>query len=194
MSQPPNAVSPAPHGFKEWSLVCAALGSGEQSIILRKGGIHEGQRGFWWQHDRFYLFPTHFHEQEKSFPWPHSAASQVMPEHPTEHTISLYAEVVFKAQLTTWDRVAALKAFHFWTEEAIRERFDYTGQEGISMAFLRVFRLSEPWTFPDAPKYGGCRSWLALPDPPRHALRMEPVVAEASLETLAADIRQAAGI
>ena len=126
MSQPPYAVSPAPHGFKEWSLVCAALGSGEQSIILRKGGIHEGQRGFWWQHDRFYLFPTHFHEQEKSFPWPHSAASQVLPEHPAEHTISLYAEVVFKAQLTSWDRVAALKAFHFWTEEAIRERFDYT--------------------------------------------------------------------
>ena len=26
-------------GFKEWALVCQALGTGRQSIILRKGGI-----------------------------------------------------------------------------------------------------------------------------------------------------------
>ena len=26
-------------GFKEWSLVCDALGGGTQSVILRKGGI-----------------------------------------------------------------------------------------------------------------------------------------------------------
>jgi len=33
-------------GFKEWSLVCDAFGRGEQSIILRKGGIAEGREGF----------------------------------------------------------------------------------------------------------------------------------------------------
>jgi hypothetical protein len=50
-------------GFKEWSLVCGALGSGEQSIILRKGGIAEGRSGFSFQHREFFLFPTFFHEQ-----------------------------------------------------------------------------------------------------------------------------------
>ena len=27
--------------FKEWAIVCDALGKGQQSIIFRKGGIHE---------------------------------------------------------------------------------------------------------------------------------------------------------
>ncbi|MED5454303.1 MAG: DUF1802 family protein, partial [Verrucomicrobiota bacterium] len=32
--------------FKEWAVVIDALGRGEQIIILRKGGIHEGKGGF----------------------------------------------------------------------------------------------------------------------------------------------------
>ena len=50
-------------GFKEWSVVCEALGRGLQSIILRKGGIAEGRAGFSFQQREFFLFPTHFHEQ-----------------------------------------------------------------------------------------------------------------------------------
>ena len=50
-------------GFKEWALVCDALGRGEQSIILRKGGIAEGRAGFRFQHPEFLLLPTLFHEQ-----------------------------------------------------------------------------------------------------------------------------------
>src|SRR2546430_16918150 len=30
-------------GFKEWTLVCEALGRGVQGIIIRKGGIAEGR-------------------------------------------------------------------------------------------------------------------------------------------------------
>jgi hypothetical protein len=44
-------------GFKEWTLICEALGNGSQSIILRKGGIAEGRAGFRFQHDEFFLFP-----------------------------------------------------------------------------------------------------------------------------------------
>src|SRR2546423_10206537 len=50
-------------GFKEWSLVCDALGRGRQSVILRKGGIAEGREGFSFRHREFFLFPTFFHEQ-----------------------------------------------------------------------------------------------------------------------------------
>ena len=50
-------------GFKEWSLVCDALGRGRQSVILRKGGIAEGRGGFSFRHREFFLFPTFFHEQ-----------------------------------------------------------------------------------------------------------------------------------
>ena len=50
-------------GFKEWAIVCEALGRGEQSIIVRKGGIAEGRDGFTFRHAEFFLCPTYFHEQ-----------------------------------------------------------------------------------------------------------------------------------
>ena len=49
-------------GFKEWAIVCEALGCGRQSMILRKGGIAKAD-GFAFRHRRFFFFPTFFHEQ-----------------------------------------------------------------------------------------------------------------------------------
>ena len=43
--------------------MCKALEEGRQSLILRKGGIHEGREGFSFAHDEFVLFPTRFHAQ-----------------------------------------------------------------------------------------------------------------------------------
>jgi hypothetical protein len=40
--------------FKEWAVVCEALGSGRQSVILRKGGIAEGREGFAFLHREFF--------------------------------------------------------------------------------------------------------------------------------------------
>jgi len=50
-------------GFKEWSLMYDALGSGTQSAILRQGGIVEGREVFSFRHREFFLFPTFFYEQ-----------------------------------------------------------------------------------------------------------------------------------
>ena len=61
-------------GFKEWTLVCDALGSGAQSIIIRKGGIAEGRAGFRFEHPEFFLFPTLFHEQVTKLKLPPDAA------------------------------------------------------------------------------------------------------------------------
>ena len=91
-------------GFEEWSRVCAALGAGAQSVILRKGGIHEGRGGFWWKHDRFFLFPTHFHEQRAAqraaFTWGAEGGESPAPAEGSGHRLTLFAEVVEKAQLT----------------------------------------------------------------------------------------------
>ena len=50
-------------GLKEWAIVCEAMGRGEQSVILRKGGLAEGRAGFAFRYAEFFLFPTFFHEQ-----------------------------------------------------------------------------------------------------------------------------------
>jgi len=56
--------------FKEWASVCRALGQGRQILILRKGGIAEGPRGFEVTDRQFFLYPTYLHQ----------SASGVIPE------------------------------------------------------------------------------------------------------------------
>lgn len=147
--------------FKEWSLVCQALGNGTQSLILRKGGIAEGRAGFQWKHDAFILFPTHFHEQNQHI---RGAAAMPIPEADLEnHTVSLVGKIEWKGTLTNWDTIQALEPYHQWTDETIQDRFDYTGERALSVALLRIYRMPAPVTFPDARGYGGCRSWVEIP-------------------------------
>ena len=177
--------------FKEWSLVCDALGSGKQSIILRKGGIAEGRSGFSWKYDDFALMPTHFHSQDQAL---RGMAGIVLPEPDlTQHTITLTAKVDFKVLLTDWDQVQALEPYHNWNEETMQDRFDYKGERSISLAFLRVFRLPEPLNFPDAPSYGGCRSWVTVPDSAVAAAAV-PVLDDATHEQRLTEIRRLLGI
>jgi len=48
--------------FKEWAAIDAALGDGIQTLIVRKGGIHEGREGFRVAYREFWIFPTYVHE------------------------------------------------------------------------------------------------------------------------------------
>lgn len=160
-------------GFKEWSLICDFLEKGSQTVILRKGGIAEGREGFQFRHPAFFLFPTHFHEQEKHLCDRFLAgAAPLGEEAPTadserkEIAVRLYAETVRTFVLHDWGQVQALAPFHAWSETTVRERFDYKDAPGISVAVLRAYRLPGEWVFPNSNRFGGCRSWLELPECP----------------------------
>jgi len=150
-------------GLKEWSLICDALESGRQSVILRKGGIAEGRQGFDWKFDRFFLFPTHFHEQ----------ASRVRLEEKDQDesqgvegfvSIRLFVETLSTARVNEWEEVERLEPFHVWTWETVRDRFHWGDSPGLFMASVRVSRLAEPWVLADRPAFRGCRSWIDLPE------------------------------
>ncbi len=150
-------------GFKEWALVCDALGAGRQSVIIRKGGIAEGRDGFAFKHREFFLFPTFFHEQLERI----RLSGAVLPApRPGEIEIRYFARVEETRVLTNWEDVRALEPLHILREEVVRERFEYDDAPGIHVAFVRIFRLDAVWCFPDAPVYGGCRSWVELPELP----------------------------
>ena len=155
-----------PFAFKEWQVICDALESGDQNLILRKGGISEGKHGFEWLHARFFLFPTFFHEQVNQVrPDATGNPRSFRPQRAggEEIEIRLFAETVETARLTDWDEIAALAPQHLWTEEVIRERFDWGDEPGISLARLRIWKLPEPWVLKDRSGFGGCRSWIGLP-------------------------------
>ena len=151
--------------FKEWTLVCDALARGAQSLIIRKGGIAEGRDGFRFKHAEFLLFPTLFHEQAAKLRVP--AGTALPAARPDgSHEIRLLARAEWTRDVTDWATVQALEPFHLWAEPEIEKRFRQDDQPGVSVAFVRIHALSTPLVFPDLPKYGGCRSWIEVPDVP----------------------------
>lgn len=163
------AVTPdwRPVAFKEWQLVADAIASGEQSVILRKGGISEGKAGFQWLHDRFFLFPSLFHEQAVQVT-PHPDGSlrsfQPLPGLAEDDiAFSVYVETLATGRITSWEEVTRLAPYHIWREEIIRERFEWGDEPGLSWATVRAWRLRDPWILKDRATFGGCRSWFGLP-------------------------------
>ena len=150
-------------------MVCDALASGRQSILLRKGGIHEGRQGFSFAHEAFFLFPTRFHALADQV---REGEVHVMPEWQPGDVIRITHHAVAARAITLTDRgqVSALAPFHIYSEQTVRDRFDWEGKGmasgSIHLAVVRVHELAESWEFPYEAKYGGCRSWINLPEPP----------------------------
>lgn len=156
-------------GFKEWQVVCDALATGRQTILLRKGGIHEGRQGFSFAHESFFLFPTRFHATPDQV---REGEGKAMPEWKPGDLLRIthHAEAEWAITLTDWEKVAGLQPQHIYSEQTVRDRFDWEGKGmasgSIHLALVRIRELAIPWEFAYEAKYGGCRSWVNLPEPP----------------------------
>jgi hypothetical protein len=176
-------MSPA---FKEWHVIVEALGAGEQILILRKGGLAEDGGGFEVKAEKFWLFPTHFHEQlAKTKPAAQKFFTHSKPKNGPIH-LRYFAEVVSQVFLSDWAAVARLDAFHLWSEATIRERFNWAQPPGLHAFAVRVHRLVQPAPLEVTPEMSGCKSWVDVPfDFAAHA--SEPVLSDAAFaEKLAA--------
>lgn len=176
-------------GFKEWSIVCDAIRRGEQSIILRKGGIAEGRGGFAFKHGEFFLFPTQYHEQLKKT---RGVQHELPPKREGAIEIRVFAKVEFAGVITSWETATALEPFHIWQRDVVQERFEYDKSPGIHFAFLRAWQLSQPWVIPDLPAYGGCRSWVDLTELPRD-ISLAPVLSDAEHGRRISEVRAIVG-
>jgi hypothetical protein len=171
-------------GFKEWALVCEALGRGEQTILLRKGGLAEGREGFGFRHSEFFLFPTFFHEQVVKVRTP---GAEIPATSNGEIHICYFARLEAQKVLTSWRMAATLEPFHILEESVVRERFDYKAA-GLHVALIRVFRLEPGWRLADRPAYGGCRSWVELPECPA-GMQFTPVLSDEEHSKIAEKFR-----
>jgi hypothetical protein len=173
-------------GFKEWSLVCDALGHGAQSVILRKGGIAEGREGFSFRHREFFLFPTFFHEQVVKV----RITARDIPAPGNTIAIRWYAKVERALRINSVAIAEALAPLHILSIEVVRERFGYKG-DGLNVAFVRVFEISPVWVLQNEKRFAGCRSWVDLPPPPD--MTMQPVMEDATHKKLRAEFDRIVG-
>jgi hypothetical protein len=151
--------------FKEWAVVCAALRSGRQTIILRKGGIDEGREGFHVEHNEFWLLPTRFHQDPL-----HLTADaqplwqQVQDEQPPpgKFFVNLYAVVEAVYELRDEAALDQLNGLHILSAETVRQRFHYR-RPGLFVLAVRTYHVPAAYEVADSPYIAGCKSWVELP-------------------------------
>lgn len=150
--------------FKEWGAVCAAIGQGVQSVLIRKGGIYEGQQGFRVEHQEFWFFPTRFHQgSELLKPESGELLKAPIAIEPASGKImlALYAVVEKVLELKDVSALSRLESIQVLNQETIRKRYDYKNP-GLFVLLLRTYRLTQPFELENETRYDGCRSWVEL--------------------------------
>ena len=150
--------------LKEWAAVVKALENGEQTIILRKGGILETASGFKIESKRFALFPTFEHQEVKNLkPQFHNYLEDVKQNSPqNQHNkITSYAEIMDEKDIESEDTISALSPFHIWSDYYIKERRNWMPEKPIKAVFLKVYKVPEI-EIPIKPEYHGCKSWINI--------------------------------
>lgn len=159
--------------LKEWAVVCDALAGGQQQLLFRKGGIHEGPDGFRPEHDEFWLFPTGFHQSTEGIVNDFARrAADILTNPPEAGFIAIqhYARINDVFWIEDESRLAALQAHHILTRDALKQRFHYR-RPGIFVLVVDMYTLTDPIMLPADPRYDGCRSWVQLSrDLPTHSL------------------------
>ena len=150
--------------FKEWEIVVDALGRGDQILLLRKGGIHEGREGFRPEHQRFLLFPTRYHQQRECVVASAQARFDEMTRPVSAELVRLEfgAELVEARRLENLAQAKALHGQHIWREKVVERRFGWGKDRGIHVLAVRVFRLAQAVELPLTTAYAGCQSWIML--------------------------------
>jgi hypothetical protein len=174
--------------LKEWGAAVHALLDGRQTVLLRKGGIHE--KRFEVAASRFLLFPT----------VAHSHAERVRPEHrellepaaadSTDDAVVLRAGARVVASIVV-DRPEGLEEIaplHIWTADSVRaDRLDFRPRHRLTVLVVSAAPLAEPVRLVRTPDYRGCSSWVQLPVHPEWA---QPVHDDAALDEIAERVRR----
>jgi hypothetical protein len=154
--------------FKEWRAVCRALGTGVQTVVLRKGGIAEPPGGFLPDRSEFVLVPTAFHqtpaalkpEQARLVEPPSSGPDQGEP------VLVEYAATLVEAyRIASEADLEAIRDEHVWSDEVVRERLHRGPERGLYGLVLRVRVLSSPAAVRLSAEQLGCKSWIDLATP-----------------------------
>jgi hypothetical protein len=148
--------------FKEWAVICHALATGRQALILRKGGIAEVGGTFRPEHDRFWLYPTFVHQQEVGVK-PEAVALMAEVERPPAGVLRLthFAEVARVVEVRDLEAALRLDGLHLWSEATVQQRFAYRSP-GLFVLPVRVWRATAPADVVERSEYAGCKTWVEL--------------------------------
>ena len=134
--------------LKEWASVIDSLDRGDQVVLIRKGGLADPHFGL--EADRFYLFPTNYHEED--------GRPGFSPAVPITH----WAEVVRTWQVRDLEMLYRLEPLVAMDRATLDTRYKFRPDQAINVIAVRAWRLAEPANIVMTEAYGGCRSWVSL--------------------------------
>ena len=152
--------------LKEWASVIDALDRGDQVVLIRKGGLADPHFGL--EADRFYLFPTNYHDAGGG--------------EPTHVPITHWAEVVRSWQVRDLETLYRLEPLVAMDRATLDTRYKFRPDQAINVIAVRAWRLAKPANIAMTEAYGGCRSWVSL-DEEIDIDGSVPALSEAGLQT-----------
>jgi hypothetical protein len=131
--------------LKEWAAVVRALETGEQIMLLRKGGILEQgpKRQFEMTHQQFLLFPTYLHQSRGELkPAVEFEPASAEPQEVRMTAAGVVSDII---KVESRGQIDRLDDEHIWTPSLIDMRFNY-----------------EPVVLANTAAFAGCKSWVPL--------------------------------
>ena len=148
--------------LKEWAATIQAIASGDQIILLRKGGIREDGRHFKIEHQEFFLYPGHFHEGNDLLKPEYRSLIEGVEEDEFEDmvTLDVFAEIEEVIEIGEEAEVEALEPFHIWSADFAEKRFHWKPRHPLNLIILRAHVLQQPQALMVMEEYVGCKSWV----------------------------------
>ena len=155
--------------LKEWSIICKALEDGNQTILLRKGGILEYKKGFEIRQKSFLLFPTLEHQAEEYLQSKYLQTydlllrgnkSEVIQN--KTNTLWVLARIEAIQEFHDHEMLPELEKYHIWNEKYVNMRMNYNPKKPMNALLLRVYKLPQPISIDINPEWAGCKSWIDI--------------------------------
>ncbi|MBW3601103.1 MAG: DUF1802 family protein [Actinobacteria bacterium] len=150
--------------LKEWGAVAHGLLDGRQTVLLRKGGIHE--KRFQVGRDTFVLFPTVAHSHRERVRDEHADLIGLGEADVAGGRLTVRCGITL-AGVVPVERAEGLvdiRDLHIWTAESVRrDRLEFRPKHRLQVLVVAAVSLPDPVTVPRLDEYGGCKSWLDLP-------------------------------
>ena len=177
--------------LKEWSAAVLAMLDGRQTVLLRKGGIHE--KRFALSAPEFVFFPTVAHGHRERVRTEYQDLLDVAASDSTEAAVVIRggARVVAAVEVNRPEALEQIGELHIWTDASVRaDRLDFRPRHRLTALVVQAVPLAAPVRLARAPEYAGCVSWVDVPVRPQWA---DPVCDDAALAEVADRVRASVG-
>lgn len=155
--------------LKEWSIICKALEDGNQTILLRKGGILEYKKGFEIRQKSFLLFPTLEHQAEEYLQSKYLQTYDLLLKgnksrdiQNKRNTLLVLARIEAIQEFHDHEMLPVLEKYHIWNKKYVNMRMNYNPKKPMNALLLRVYKLPQPISIDVNPEWAGCKSWIDI--------------------------------